>query len=114
MTTTKEFHLKLCLFMFQQRGYLYWYFLRWELAVLLVLSLNRLHHLPSPTSTTGTIRRALIGVGDVDTQVNIEQINTQPALKADSTPTSNNALSVPLSDIEADDNYGIASDISDV
>ena len=67
-----------------------------------------------PTSTTGTIRRALIGVGDVDTQVNIEQINTQPALKADGTPTSNNALSVPLSDIEADDDYGIASDISDV
>ena len=67
-----------------------------------------------PTSTTGTIRRALIGVGNFDTQTNIEQINTQPALKADGTPTSNNALSVPLSDIEADDDYGITSDISDV
>ena len=67
-----------------------------------------------PTSTTGTIRRSLIGVGNFDTQTNIEQINTQPALKADGTPTSNNALSVPLSDIEADNDYGIASDISDV
>jgi hypothetical protein len=67
-----------------------------------------------PTSTTGTIRRATAGVGDLDNLTTIEQINTQPALKADGAPTSNNALSVPLSDIEADDDYGIASDISDV
>ena len=67
-----------------------------------------------PTSTTGTIRRSIIGFGDPGTLTNIEQINTQPALTADGKPTSNNALSVPLSDIEADDDYGIASDISDV
>lgn len=67
-----------------------------------------------PTSTTGTIRRSVIGVGSFDTQTNIQQVNSQPGLTAEGTPTSNNALSVPLSEIEADDDYGIASDISDV
>ncbi len=66
-----------------------------------------------PTSTTGTIRRSIVGVGDADTQFNIEQVTSQPALRADGTPTSNTALSVPLDEIEADDDYGIASDISD-
>ena len=67
-----------------------------------------------PVSTNGTIKRSVVGVGDFDTQTNIEQVSSQPGLKADGTPTSNNALSVPLDQIEADDDYGIASDISDV
>lgn len=66
-----------------------------------------------PTSTNGIIRRSVVGVGDADTQVNIEQVTSQPALRTDGTPTSNTALSVPLDEIEADDDYGIASDISD-
>ena len=67
-----------------------------------------------PISTSGTIRRAIAGVGDIDNLTTIETINSQPGLKADGTPTSNNALSVPVDQIEADDEFGIASDINDV
>jgi hypothetical protein len=67
-----------------------------------------------PISTSGTIRRVIAGVGDLDNNTTIEQINTQPGVKADGTPTSNNALSIPVDQIEADDAYGIASDINDV
>lgn len=67
-----------------------------------------------PISTSGTIRRATVGIGDLDNLTAIEQVNTQPALKADGTPTSNTALSIPISQIVVDDDYGIASDITDV
>ena len=66
-----------------------------------------------PISTNGTIRRATVGIGDVDTLVNIENVNTLPGLTANNTPTSNSALSVSAGQIEADDPYGIISDISD-
>jgi len=67
-----------------------------------------------PTATSGIIRRSIANFGDTDTEVLQEKITTQPALKADGTPTSNTALSIPVDEIEADDDYGIASDISDV
>lgn len=67
-----------------------------------------------PISTTGIIRRSITNFGDLDNLTPQERLNTQPSLKADGTPTSNNALSVPISDIDADDDYGISTDISDV
>lgn len=38
---------------------------------------------------------------------------SRPALKADGTPTSNTALSVPLSQIDADDDYGFSTSITE-
>ena len=67
-----------------------------------------------PISTTGIIRRSITNFGDLDNLTPQERLNTQPSLKADGTPTSNNALSVPISEIDADDDYGISTDISDV
>ena len=67
-----------------------------------------------PISTTGVIRRSIIDLGNLDTTTALERVNSQPGLKADGTPTSNNALSVPISDIDADDDYGISTDINDV
>ena len=67
-----------------------------------------------PISTTGVIRRSKIDLGNLDTTTALERVNSQPGLKADGTPTSNNALSVPISDIDADDDYGISTDINDV
>ena len=64
--------------------------------------------------TTGVIRRSKIDLGNLDTTTALERVNSQPGLKADGTPTSNNALSVPISDIDADDDYGISTDINDV
>ena len=67
-----------------------------------------------PVSTTGIIRRAILNAyDDLDALTQAEIISLQPALKADGTPTSNTALSVPLSDIEADDDYGFATNISE-
>lgn len=67
-----------------------------------------------PISTNGTIRRAVVGVGDFDTQTNLENVNTLPGLTTNNTPTSNSTLSINPGEIEADDPYGIISDISDV
>jgi len=38
---------------------------------------------------------------------------TRPALKADGTPTSNAALSVPISQIDADDDFGFSTSITE-
>ena len=68
-----------------------------------------------PTSTSGVIRRSVVSFGDQDTGVlSFEKVSSNPGLTADGTPTSNSALSIETSEIEADDPYGIISDISDV
>jgi hypothetical protein len=41
-----------------------------------------------------------------------EQATVQPAMLADGTPTTNSTLSVPLKQISANDNFGIATDYS--
>lgn len=67
-----------------------------------------------PISTTGLIRRAVLNTYDnLDAAIQAEIISLQPGLKQDGTPTSNTALSVPISDIEADDDYGFATNISE-
>jgi hypothetical protein len=43
----------------------------------------------------------------------LSTVTTRPALKADGTPTSNAALSVPLADIDADDDYGFSSSVTE-
>lgn len=67
-----------------------------------------------PISTSGLIRRAVLNTyDDIDATDIAEVVSIQPALKADGTPTSNTALSIPVDDIEADDDYGFATNISE-
>ena len=68
-----------------------------------------------PISTTGTIRRNIINLfNNTTATTGLEAINQQPALTVDGDPTSNTALSVPVDEIRVDDDYGIATDISDL
>ena len=68
-----------------------------------------------PISTTGTIRRNIINLfNNTAATTGLESINQQPALTAEGDPTSNTALSVPVDEIRVDDDYGIATDISDL
>ena len=69
-----------------------------------------------PISNTGIIRRTKLRFIDENTSdsAGLEEANIQPALTADGKPTSNNALSIPVEDIEANDPYGIATDISEI
>ncbi len=67
-----------------------------------------------PISTNGTIRRTNIRFFEDGTTDGLEQINQQPALTVDDKPTTNNAISVPVNQIEPDDDYGIASNINEL
>ena len=68
-----------------------------------------------PTSTTGTIRRNEIKFfADTTASTGAEQLSQQPALTTDGKPTTNNAISVPLDQIEPDDDFGISSNISEI
>ena len=69
-----------------------------------------------PISNTGIIRRTKLRFIDENTSDSsgLEEANIQPALTVDGKPTSNNALSIPVEDIETNDPYGIATDISEI
>ena len=68
-----------------------------------------------PTSTSGIIRRALVDLhADLPPASPSERITIEPALTAAGAATSNNALSIPIDDINADDDYGIAVNISEL
>ena len=68
-----------------------------------------------PTSTSGIIKRALIDAHtDLPRSSPSERITVEPGLTSTGLPTSNSALSVPVQEISADDDYGFATNITDV
>ena len=68
-----------------------------------------------PTSTSGIIKRALIDAHtDLPRSSPSERITVEPGLTSAGLPTSNSALSVPVQEISADDDYGFATNITDV
>jgi hypothetical protein len=68
-----------------------------------------------PTSTDGIIRRAFVDFhADLPPASPSERVTIEPALTAAGVATSNNALSVPVDDINADDDYGFATNISEL
>lgn len=67
-----------------------------------------------PISTTGTIKRiTLNSFSDIVATDSLQSVTVQPGLKSDGTPTSNTALSIPPSEIEATDDYGFTKSISE-
>jgi|TARA_R110002153_G_scaffold117348_1_gene261365 hypothetical protein len=68
-----------------------------------------------PTSTNGIIKRASIDAhADLPRSSPSERITVEPGLTSTGLPTSNSALSVPVQEISADDDYGFATNITDV
>jgi hypothetical protein len=67
-----------------------------------------------PISTQGVIKRAIVTAGDNDNTQPLERVVVEPGLTAQGTPTSNNALSIPITDIDIEDNFGFATSIGDV
>ena len=73
-----------------------------------------------PVSTTGIIRRTqttfntAIDVDDIETVSALEQAVSRPAMTTDRKPTSNSAISVDPDTINANDPFGIATDINDI
>lgn len=73
-----------------------------------------------PVSTTGIIRRAettfnaAIDLQDIDNVDGLEKAVARPAMTVDRKPTSNSAISVDPDTINADDPFGIATDITDI
>ena len=68
-----------------------------------------------PTSTDGIIRRAFVDFhADLPPASPSERVTIEPALTAAGVATSNNALSIPVDDINADDDYGFATNISEL
>ena len=66
-----------------------------------------------PITTQGVIKRSIVNAGDTTNNQSLESVTVEPALTTSGTSTSNNALSVPINEIDADDNYGFATNIGD-
>lgn len=75
-------------------------------------------YLFGPVGTQGVIKRAIVdhniyGFGNTELDDFVSRITVQPGLKSDGTPTSNAELSIPYTEIEANDNYGIVETKTD-
>lgn len=65
-----------------------------------------------PVSNTGLIKRTIINIIEPEDGTSRDsRITITPGLLANGAPTSNSAASIPISQIDADDNYGFATDI---
>lgn len=79
-------------------------------AIIWTLTFLMKGYLFGPTSVQGYIKKAIIdhniyGFGNTELTDFVSRITVQPGLTAANTPTSNLELSVPLSQIEKDDNW---------
>lgn len=87
-------------------------------AIIWTLKFTMKAYLYGPVKESKIINKAIIDLfapsGDLEDAINyatpVENITVTPGLTANGEPTSNSALSVPLSEIDADDNYGYIVD----
>ena len=67
-----------------------------------------------PLSTSGLIKRTIVNyAADIDAASPDRTTTITPGLTADGKPTSNTALSVNINDIDAEDDYGFAKEITE-
>ena len=67
-------------------------------------------YLYGPVRTSGVIKRSILNLfPDTDTTIKAASIQTQPALLANGSPTSNSSASIPLGQISANDDFGFST-----